>query len=138
MTIEDCVMRGKGVKSSGRHQVRGLFPLPNCLVDFEPKSHNCRWFILSPFAGLRHDRVSSPHNYFHPQWGFAICNKQRQKFVNDCLRLFASAISTNFIYFFDLRIFPTCVTIQYTGNLYTARIISIKIIIINPSIEIRF
>ena len=28
------------------------------------------------------------------------------------------AISTNFIYFFDLRIFPTCVTIQYTGNLY--------------------
>ena len=69
---------------------------------------------------------------------FAICSKQRQKFVNNCLRVFASAISTNLIYFFDLRIFPTCVTIQYTGNLYTARIISIKIIIINPSIEIRF
>ena len=58
-----------------------------------------------------------PHlDYFHPQWGFAICNKQRQKFVNDCLRLFASAISKNFSYFFDPRIFPTCVTIQYTGN----------------------
>ena len=40
--------------------------------------------------------------------------------------------------FFDLRIFPTCVMIQYTGNLYTGRIISIKIIIINLSIEIRF
>ena len=66
------------------------------------------------------------------------CNKRRQKFVNDCLRLFASAISTNFIYLFDLRIFPTCVTIQYTGNLYTGRIISIKIIIINLSMEIRF
>ena len=75
-----------------------------------------------------------PLALFSSAMGFAICNKQRQKFVNDCLRLFASAISTNFIYFFDPRIFPTCVTIQYTGNLYTARIISIK----NPSIEIRF
>ena len=78
-----------------------------------------------------------PLALFSSEWGFAICNKQRQKFVNDRLRLFASAISTNFIYFFDRRIFPICVTIQYTGNLYTARIISIKIIIINPSIEIR-
>ena len=58
-------------------------------------------------------------HYFHPQWGFAICSRQRQKFVNDCLRLFASAISANLIYFFDLRIFPS-VTIQYTGNLHTA------------------
>ena len=79
-----------------------------------------------------------PLALFSSAMGFAICKKQRQKFLNDCLRLFASAISTNFTYFFELRIFPTCVTIQYTGNLYTARIISIKIIIINPSIEIRF
>ena len=36
------------------------------MLDFEPESNNRRWFILSPFAGLRHDRVSSPHNYPSP------------------------------------------------------------------------
>ena len=89
------------------------------------------WRPLSEFLTAIRTRTDVQLHYFHRQWGFAICNKQRQKFVNECLRLFASAISTNFIYFFDLCIFPACVTIHCTGNLYTAKIISIKIIIIH-------